>query len=1133
MNFRDINLVAGYERKMMTRNFVFVFLAFFLVGGILIFHVFAHSYWNIDSYAFRMDIPSAIPYTNAYLFCVFQAFLATFIAGDFIKREPSRNTNEALLSRPVGNAEYVTGKGLAIVELLVMLDIVLMVLTGILHVFAIDSVFSPSLYLFYFLALTLPAILFTTALIVCVKMFIRSMVLASLVLLFYLWASLTLLPFLAHGITDFTASRVPGIFSPIAGHPAIGSYLLQRLVFVCLSIGFFTLAVLGFKRLSERWKHAGWLIAFCFGAGIVTGFIYLFPFERQSELRERYRAVYREHDNAPKVNTVEHEITFRQEGERLFSTSELLVENRNKSTVDTLLFYLNPGLKVSGLAIDGKETPFERDRQVILVPFKMQPGARSLVTMNYSGKIEESICYPEIADREFQAMDFNNMLCMGHRFSFLTDDFTLLTPESIWYPTTIPVVNVGFPWISRRDYTLYRLNVVNPVHKTILSQGEMSVKGDTTCFNNERNLFGIVLVTGDMGKEQFKNRDFTSEYYYPRGEFPCQGAFIASSEGKKQATEKIKWQFVTYYGYPYDRVALVEVPVSFHTFIRPWREGTDYVHPELFLVPERRTPRLTEDKNFMNRKVRANLAHLCGGSKKVLVSMAKTYPSADIEANIIVNHFEMYYKTGPKREFLSWLPLMKKDKERTFSTADSWNKHECSFLGKKGNVLLSSSRYPMINSIFKAMEPDKLEGMIEAKVERDMEAIEYLSGNSLERAFQPGTGSPAIKGIARVKGRELWNRLQNLVGDSLVQFVDDFKERYKYREVDFDVFCEGLNRHFNVDVYPLLDAWYTGEGVPAFAIRDIEINEDEEKKQATLYFKIWNKSDVEGIVRVDYENKAQWDSYQKRTLRYVTIAPRACLEVALPAPFKRYADYYNINTGLSWNIPEQFFVHNPGKVWVDRDSIREIDTTYFSPANEIIVDNEDEGFVIHEEQSSYFKKPSERKGYNVFPPDRSEWRWTLFVSDYAHGDVIKSFYSKAGGSGKSRVEWNASIKEAGTYELFIKHVPTSYSQLSFENDPSVVEYSFFHDGREDKIFFFPPDRTKKEFDFTVKLRRANGGEEEFKLDQSQRGSDFYQGWYNSGKYVLSPGDVKVVLHDKGLLPGKVLNADAVKWVKID
>ena len=147
---------------------------------------------------------------------------------------------------------------------------------------------------------------------------------------------------------------------------------------------------------------------------------------------------------------------------------------------------------------------------------------------------------------------------------------------------------------------------------------------------------------------------------------------------------------------------------------------------------------------------------------------------------------------------------------------------------------------------------------------------------------------------------------------------------------------------------------------------------------------------------------------------------------------------------------------------------------------------------------------------------------------------MRSFYSKASGSGKSRVEWNASIREAGTYELFIKHVPNSGSPLSFVNDPS-VEYSFFHDGVEDKSFFIPPEEAKREYDFTVKLRRSNGGEEEIKLNYGteERGSDFFNGWVASGKYELSPGNAKLVLQDKGLLPGKVLTADAVKWVKID
>ena len=1125
MNFRDMNLVASYERKMMTRNFVFILLAFLLVGGISGFHVFAHSYWRVDSYAFRADIPSAIPYTNAYLFCVFQAFFAIFIAGDFIKRERSKNTNDSLLARPVGNVEYVIGKGVATVEMLIVLDIVLMVLTGMLHVFVTDAVFSPLQYVFYFFTLTLPAILFTTALVVCVKMFVRSRIFVLLGLLLYLWASLALFPFFAHGIADFTASRVPNIFSPLAGHPGMGGYLLQRLVFVWIAIGLFVLSVTGFRRLSGRWKYTWQIIALCFVAGIVTGFIYLFPFERRSELRERYRAVYRTYDNSSKVNTLEHEITFRQEGGCLSSDSKLLIENRNATPVDTVLFYLNPGLELSVLMIDGKERSFERQDQVIVVPYKMQPGSRSIVMMKYSGKIEANICYPEIEDQEFNAMDFNNLLCFGHRFFFLTDDFTLLTPESLWYPTTIPVVNVGCPWISRRDYTLYKLNVINPDRKTVLSQGEMSGKGDTICFDNERNLFGIVLVAGDMDREQFQAQDFLSEYYYPRGEFPCSGAFLASGEGKSQSAEKIKWRFVTYYGYPHDRVALVEVPVSFYTFIRPWREGTDYIHPELFLVPERRTSQLGGGEEMLQRRIRNEQSRLM--SKGI-----KDTPLPDVEADIIVENFEMFYKAGPEREFFSWLPLVKKDKRRGSITADSWNKYDYSFLGKEGTLLLSSSRYPMINSIFKAMKPDKFPvGSIWFKVERDMEAIEYLSGNSLEQAFKSGEVIPEMKSIVEVKGRELWRYLHNLAGDSLIRFVDDFKECYKCREVDFDVFCNELNRRFNIDVYPLLNAWYTSKGVPAIVVRDVEINENWEKEQATISFKVWNKSDVEGMLSVDYAHSMWVGPDRKGTLRYVPVAPRTCMEVTLVAQLEGNSSRFLISTGFSRNIPEQFDVLIPGKVWVDRDSIREIDTTCFMPsANEIIVDNEDEGFVIREERSSYFEKPGKKK-YNLFPLDRSEWRWTLFVSGYAHGDVIRSFYSKAGGSSKSQVEWNASIRESGTYELFIRCVTTGGTSFVLDGGPP-VEYSFFHDGVEDKISFAPPE---KGIAFTVKLHGASGGKEEITLDLGKEGadSDFAKGWVFSGRYELSPGDVKVVLQDKGLLPGKVLNADAVKWVKID
>ena len=109
----------------------------------------------------------------------------------------------------------------------------------------------------------------------------------------------------------------------------------------------------------------------------------------------------------------------------------------------------------------------------------------------------------------------------------------------------------------------------------------------------------------------------------------------------------------------------------------------------------------------------------------------------------------------------------------------------------------------------------------------------------------------------------------------------------------------------------------------------------------------------------------------------------------------------------------------------------------------------------------------------------------------AYGDVVRSFYSKGSGRGKSQVEWNASIQEAGTYELFIKHVSIDGNSRKWKDAPS-VEYSFFHDNVEDKIVFIT-DKYWKDNILTVKLHRANGEQEEIELEgrKEGRGSDFF------------------------------------------
>lgn len=242
---------------------------------------------------------------------------------------------------------------------------------------------------------------------------------------------------------------------------------------------------------------------------------------------------------------------------------------------------------------------------------------------------------------------------------------------------------------------------------------------------------------------------------------------------------------------------------------------------------------------------------------------------------------------------------------------------------------------------------------------------------------------------------------------------------------------------------------------------------------------------------------------------------------------------YVIETNLSWNIPVDVNISlnfSKRRVADLRDTVIIIDSTFFnSPPNEIVVDDADSGFRVKEEQvlllQRWFVKPEK---YRTALPRA---RWEPYVSVDAYGDVVRSFHARGGGRGKSKVEWNAMIKETGVYKLFIRNPGNVFGRsyyyegkkYSYKN-PALHEYCFYHDNKKEEITLFlefPESR--------VQTFYSDGRKEEVKYHIGH----IHDCWYPVGQYELNPGEIKLVLYGKALAEDEFMIADAVKWVKMD
>gem|GEM_PF-2513090 len=660
----------------------------------------------------------------------------------------------------------------------------------------------------------------------------------------------------------------------------------------------------------------------------------------------------------------------------------------------------------------------------------------------------------------------------------------------------------------------------NPDERTVLSQGELRREGNTVYFRPDHPLSGITLVAGDLVREDLDKEKTVSFYYAPHAE-ACRGLFPASGELKEKAAMEIKNR---YYRVLQSRSARVEVPLSFHVFERAWQEGTDYVHPEMSFLPELRLKAFDFEKMLLEekRKREERLKQRPGAIASYRIE------ELSVE-NLWVDELAFYFSRicfTSECSFDSWFSLLY-DNLVYINAKNRSKQYSNKFPG--GTLFVSSDKYPLMDFVFKNMLELKVDYMGSHRDLKDWEALEVLARESLATIFASDQYDGELKKrILAHKVEQLqFFLLHAIPADSIQALSEEFQQRYPYQEVAFERFSEEVATRFGVDLDALMDKWYHEKGLPVYAVRDVKIEKVYKKGSLqrivnNVSFKVWNRGDVEGVVLVYRSGWTRDRKPDNRILKSLVVPPHSGYEVAV----NDMSDYGNITVllGFSMNLPNVCTGSGMTRDVVD-PFVRKIDSAAFFSPNEIVVDNEDEGFMITEERKRLLAKTKTER-YST-TGGQSSWGWTQVIEQSAYGEVVKSTYSKASGSAKSKVEWNATIKEAGKYDLFV-HRPR-LSTVGINNfrwqEALEVKYSFLHDNTEDKILL----RTER-YQTKVTLQKAGEAEEEVR---QREGVSIFEGWLFVGQYELSPGKVKLVLNDEGLSLGQILFADAVKWVKVE
>jgi len=1161
MDIRVVVHIARNGCRIITRSGLYRFSLLFIFAVVFSIQYYLQGDVGEHGLAGLSTMPSFIPYVNQFLYTIIQIFFLFFLIGYFLGQERKLDSMAAIYYRPESNRELLLGYFLAFGICFVMGACVACILGMVIHLFCSAAPFAFMPYLFYVFTLSIPAFVFYAGLAFLVFVVVKVQFLALLFVTGCFVLNLLYADRVACGVFDPLGIYLPNTFSNLTGHPDLFPYLVQRLCWSCLGVGCLGLAVVSFRRIPNRLSFLLRVIlpVVFLVSGVGLGFSFYRGDQSDEMMREAYRSAYIRYAGNDCLTMVRQEIDFHREEDRVCCESVLTLKNETGRKVQEILLFLNPGLEVQSVKVEGREVDFERDCQVVRVKREVVPADSVEIAMAYAGGIDERICYLDVADRTYREVGgMRFLVCkFGKHNVFLDKNYTLLLPECLWYPVAMPPVNLLSPYEMIFPFASFRLSVSGHGDQEVIAQGKRMKKEGKEIFIPAYPTQGISLCIGDYVTASKTVDGVRYDFYvFRKNSDIVQGLGNVAKllprtirELRKRAEKQMRRP------YPYNRFALVETPLSFTSYNRFQRGGSEFVQPEMLFFPERGVGFwknvLWQKKNGDENKKRELLPGL-GFKEKV---ESKGLSPGEHENAIVKNFLESFLfekHAGRKGISLGLQYKLGVSSKQIVAEKEEWNDYILSAMFKERLCQVYSREMPWVNMVLHNVinvEGERSMRMTGDRGKFDKKAIAYLASHSFVESLNDTCLPVEIREqIISMKTEELFKRFSNrgIRPQVLYAFVDSCMKQSAFRLVDFDTLNKEFRNQNGMGLDTVLLPWSLQCSLPTYLVKQfkvasiekerVEVKVDADfslddvyrkmkaKSKFRVYLEVYNDSDVDGwITLVDRELDLYDRSYYSGSLlRYEDIELKAREGKIIVWEYNSFDP--RLELGLSCNIPREFRSGFMEKVTNQvENSVRYANRAYFTGEDnprEIIVDNEDAGFHVKEKSPFFlqnlFRKKKKEREYeeSFFLPSERVWKYCAGFEDY--GTPIGSSVYKLAGEGELFASWESRVSVKGEYEIY------AYVVHQTEKGNKKSQERTFEEKRK---LLYPQY-------YTVR----NGGKEyDVKVETRDMMPTFSRSgpWRLLGKFPLEPGPVEVVLWDKGEEVDQVIVADAVKFVLVE
>ncbi len=1109
MSLFNINTVARFETKTLLRSWFFRIFAILILGFVLLFNIFGVAAIGDGGWPGRL-LPSGGIYFNLWLLNIAQAIIAVFLSADFLGRDKKLDTTESFYVRSISNTEYVIGKTLGVLKVFIILNLIVLAISLLTSLISSEIAVNWTSYLYYPLLISFPTLVFILGLSFFTMTLIRNQAITFVLLLGFIALSMFYLKQKWYGITDFLGFYTSFMRSDFTGFGNEIELISTRSFYLIAGLIFIIATIWRLPRLKQnRFQNIK------LGSAIVTlsivGFLLLSIKVKNDTHNEKLRAEVQSLNSTLKPSAFKitsYTIELDHIGAKINTKATMEIEKVSTGSTP-LVFALNPGLKVETISINNQTVDFSRKTHLLLIKSEVQTNETLQVTISYQGTIEDAAMFPDVTEELWTSSHRTDPLLASKQHSFITDRFVMLTREANWYP----VIAKKQYWTSY-PFTQMDLTVKTKPGLHIISQGKKENIAVGSCsFLPEQNLNAYSLVIGEF-EHNSTNVDGTQfNLYHHKNHTYFKPYFSEVNDTIADVLKTMKDDFERKLGvdYPFDQFSLVEAPINFYSYMRNWNLSTENNMPGMVFFPENGGGTWSNDLGNTKERVleRYERSNDEVSEREKQVEILKTYLGNNF---IKPSHFFFGRRRTSGRDIENWGKYQVFPQYFTYSNA------------------IAENDYPLItiaieNYLHQQLSDNNRFGS------RGLSSNDKVILKLRESSMNELIAKEDINTLGNVfasKGNELISNLK--VNDVQGNFDEQFTnwiEDNRFTSIPLEGFSTDISRIGNTDFDAIYQNWLKQSKQPAFMFGSVDVYEIKEGNRIRYFTKlpVSNSGEANGIVSFTiregrrggrggrFRSWFQMDD-QSDNEQIFNIPAGTTQEIGflLDEEPRRIS----VNTYLSINIPssQNLAINN-----VDRET-RQVDyfegirpssaILQYKSDDEIIVDNEDEGFsVVNTGESRTIKdwwisiqdQEDDSNDYGSINFWSHPVKWKPIINDQYFGKYLKSAYYKRNGSGEGVATWKANIEQSGTYDVYayVPHVRGGRWRGRHSGGSAATNYNFtvFHDDGQDEV-----------------VQKIDNDNNE---------------WVYLGQYYLSEGSAKVELSD--MTNGEWIIADAIKWIK--